>query len=215
MQLTALAHDTPSRMLLYFPTLGLGLIVQVLPFQDSISVLSGGREALPTATQRVVLVHEIRARSNSVPGGIAMETSVQLTPFHDSITGPTCGVYAVDTHQLGLVHEMEPRTTPFAGPGSIDQVDPFHTSTREFVEVPAEVLPTAMQNAEAVQEMLVKPRKFAGSENGTTDHPVPSHDSINPPALNAPTAIQNVEPMHEMSPRALPPTGLGLGVENH
>ena len=78
-------QDTPPRRLLFADGLRLGTTDQVVPFHDSIRVLSRPLTLrLPTAVHLVAETHDTSERKLRVALGLGVGTTDQLVPSHDS-----------------------------------------------------------------------------------------------------------------------------------
>src|SRR6266568_4424045 len=87
MHAVAEGQDTPPRRSLFADGLRLGTTDQVVPFHDSIRVLSRPLTLrLPTAVHAVAETHDTSVRQLPVALGLGLGTTDQLVPFQDSMS---------------------------------------------------------------------------------------------------------------------------------
>jgi hypothetical protein len=138
-QAVAEVQETLPRPLVAGPGLGLGTMVQVVPFQDSMSVL--GRPVLvmyePTAVQSLAETQETPMRS-FMPlrwgAALGLGTTVQVVPFQDStrVFGAVPASESLPTAAQSLADTQETSLRPLIDLGlrlgTMDQVVPFQDS---------------------------------------------------------------------------------------
>ena len=138
-QAVAEVQETLPRPLVAGPGLGLGTMVQVVPFQDSMSVLGWPVLVMydPTAVQLLAETQETPLRSFVSwrwDAALGLGTTVQVVPFQDStrvfdaipapVSLPTAVQSLADTQEtsLRLLMDLGLRL------GTMDQVVPFQDS---------------------------------------------------------------------------------------
>jgi hypothetical protein len=221
-QAVADGQDTLAREL-SIPRLGLGTTDQLVPFQDSIRVLSTLAVLVveaPVAVQAVAEGQDTLARELSIPR-LGLGTTDQLAPFHDSIRvlvvlaplgeglAPVA-VQAVADGQDTLARE------PVPGLGTTDQLAPFQDSIRVLLVLAPEK-PTAVHSVAETHDTPSRTLTWIdGLGLGTTDQLAPFHDSIRvllvpAPVPEEPTAVQTFAETHDTLASELSDPGLGLG----
>jgi hypothetical protein len=203
-QFVALVHDAPRSSLNASPSSGAGsnaaLTDQAVPFQRS--VRRCGRPTLdwlPTATQRVALVHDTSMRDAFVVGGGTID---HVVPFQRSIrpASPTA-------KQLVVPAQDTPKNCPFVTTalGTSDQVAPFHRSVNGFrrpvesTKSPAAMHSVALTHETSASSLLLAPAMLGLAPSAQL---VPFHCSMSACDAERPTAKQCVVPAHETPTRA-------------
>jgi hypothetical protein len=241
-QLFALGHDTLDKRSTGAPGFGLVTIVQVEPFQRSMSVKvfepspepPAALKSVPTAKHVVALAHDTLARLLSLRtnGGFSarfgLGVIVQVEPFHCSmrvwvapwVKPPTAVQLVVFVHET-LARPLG--SLPWFGLGTIDHVEPFQRSmsvlaTDLIVEPPTAKHTVVLGHDKPDNPLAVAPGAFGLA---TTVQPVQVGRSISvvdvPFLVSSPTAKHVlIAPAHATSNRALlAPGGLTLDRIDH
>jgi hypothetical protein len=179
-QAVVLGHDTRNRLFWSPLPPGLEAIDQLVPFHCCTKVAEGGKTVPdgipyePTAKHVVVVGHDTPLRPlPDAPAGLGLASIDHVVPFHSS-TNVLGGAAAVNVptakHRVVVGHDTPARPLLVAPTGlglaTIDQVVPFHCSTKVFVAEPVVNVPTAMQlvglgHATPPRELLIAPAGWA------------------------------------------------------
>jgi hypothetical protein len=203
--------------------LGLGTTDQVVPSHISTRVnrgedRSGGvlPAAPPTATQKLVEIHETPKRSLPTVLGFGLGTTDQVVPSHVSTRVGNIGGVPPPSPPTAVHFVAETQDTPLRalpippglGLGTTDQVVPSHVSTRvRLVEKELSSLrePTAVHMVVERQDTpLRRLANVLGLGLGSTDHVVPSTPPVSmrvwagpPLLLYWPTAVHEPTAGHD------------------
>jgi hypothetical protein len=225
-QAAGVVHDTAART----PPgggLGVGWMVQFVPFHRSASVPTG-LPALsvraPTAVQNQGEVQDTPAKKlPAAPEGVGTGWSCHRVPSHRCATSPVgmpelSRVVPTAMQNVLAVQETPNRPVPGApaglGVGWMRQLVPFHNSARVPVGLPKLSVraPTAVQATADMHDTAAREPPTAGLGVGWMRQVTPSHRSASGPLADVPVAVQAEGPVQDTLARTLGAAPVGLGV---